>query len=51
VHVAATAAGRDLVARAPSPFGDAFDAAFVELSEARQRRLVADLALMADLMG
>ena len=51
IHIAPTAAGRELVASAPSPFGDAFDEEFASLSPSRQKRLVDDLALMAELMS
>lgn len=50
VHIVPTAAGRRLIAHAPSPFGERFDSAFGELSETRQRRLVEAMRAMADLM-
>lgn len=51
VHIVPTAAGRRFIAKAPSAFGEAFDEAFATLSDSRQRRLVEDLSLMADLMA
>lgn len=51
IHIMPTEAGRRLIATAPSPFGEAFDEAFARLSDTRQKRLVTDVALMAQLMG
>ena len=50
VLIASTRAGRRLVAKAPSPMGEAFDESFAQLARSEQRRLAQCLARIADLM-
>lgn len=50
IHIQPTAAGRELIRAAPSALGESFDRAFGQLTDGRQRELVANVALMADLM-
>lgn len=51
LHIEPTEAGRRLIGAAPSAFGEGFDGAFGRLSDRRQAELVANVALMADLMS
>lgn len=51
IHIVPTQAGRSFIGIAPSPLGQGFETAFSRLPVARQKELVANVALMADLMG
>ena len=51
IHIVPTKRGRSLTAAAPSPLGEDFEQAFSSLPVAHQKELVANVALMADLMG